>query len=96
MSRMMDALHELRERHHERVKDLPFHEREIRFPRECEHCGHDLSPATQSSDSLPLAEGYTVLEVTGMEDGKATARIQSPPCPKCSRRSVFELVCQRS
>ena len=93
MSRMMDALHKIREEHHERVKDLPLREREVRFPEKCEHCGRDVAPATDSAGGPPPAEGYTAIEILEMKDGRATVRIQSPPCPNCSRRSVFELVC---
>lgn len=93
MSRMMDALHKVREEHHGRVKDPPLYEREARFPRKCKHCGHPLAPATESADGPPPKEGYTALDVTKPEEGKATAIIRSPPCPKGSRRSIFELVC---
>ena len=96
MSKMMDVLHEIRERHHKRVKDLPLREREVLFPRKCKHCGQDLAPAGGRAAGSPPAEGYQALEITGFEDGKATVVIQSPPCPKCARRSIFEIACERS
>lgn len=93
MSKMMDELHRIREEHHDKVKGLPLHEREHRFPATCEHCGHRLPPATRSADSPPPRETYTVVKLSESEDGQSCVTIQSPPCSSCSKTTTFRLVC---
>lgn len=92
MSKMMDELHKIREKHHERVGHLPLGERARCFPRTCEKCGHQLVSVAQPAGS-PVGETYALVRIVKLEDGEATVKVKAPPCPNCSHEMVFDFEC---
>ncbi|MBI4558148.1 MAG: hypothetical protein HY706_11250 [Candidatus Hydrogenedentes bacterium] len=92
MSKMMAQLHRIREAHHERVKSASLDEPSRGgFPSRCEHCGERSPAITQRANSPAPTDNWTILEILKLENGRARARVQSPLCPNCHKRTFTEI-----
>ena len=93
MSKMLDDLHRIRAEHHERVRNSPLHALVRPFPGHCSHCGHQRPVVAPFTGTPTVNDAYRIVEILSMEGGKATARIESPPCSVCGKTTTFIFEC---
>jgi predicted RNA-binding Zn-ribbon protein involved in translation (DUF1610 family) len=63
-------------------------QRKKAIPVKCQYCGHRLPPATRSASAPAAKHNWTLRLGQQSKSGGVRNVLESPPCPKCGKKTA--------